>query len=80
MLHETLGEQDMFLLEHIWTVVQNCCGCKNLDDIDAYRRLMKSFMTSYKRIMNARPNALSLAQRLPKVHLLIKLGMSKMKI
>ena len=42
LFYETLGEQDMFLLKHTWTVVQNCWGLKNLDGIGAYSRLVKS--------------------------------------
>ena len=67
LLYETLGEQDMFLLKHTWTVAQRCRGFKNLDDIKAYSRLMKSFVTSYKRMVNARLNSSLLAQRLPRV-------------
>ena len=64
-LYETLGEQDMFLLKHTWIVVQKCQGFKNLDGIKAYSRLMKSFVISYKRMVNARPNSSSLARRRP---------------
>ena len=48
-------------------MVENCRGFKNLNGIDAYSRLVKFFITTYKRIVNARPNASSLALRLPKV-------------
>ena len=48
-------------------MVQNYQGFKNLDGIDAYSRLVKSFITTYKRMEKARPNALSLARRVPKV-------------
>ena len=67
LLHDTLSEQNMFLLKHTWTVVQNCREFKNLEGIKAYSRLVKSFITSYKMMVNARPNSSSLAQRLPKV-------------
>ena len=67
LLYETLGEQDMFLLKHTWTVVQKCRGFKNLDGIKAYSRLMKSFITSYKGMVNVRPNSSLLAQTLPRV-------------
>ena len=67
LLYKTLGEQDMFLLKHIWIVVQRCQGFKNLDGIKAYSRLVKSFVTSYKRMVNTRLNSLSLARRLPRV-------------
>ena len=66
-LFEILGEQDMFLLKHIWTVVQRCRGFKNLDGIEVYDRFVKSFVTSYKRMVNARPNSSLLARRLPRV-------------
>ena len=65
LLYKILGEQNMFQLKHTWTVVQRCRGFKNLDGIKAYTRLMKSFVTSYKRMVNARPNSSSFAQRLP---------------
>ena len=48
-------------------MVQNCRGIKNLDGIKAYSRLTKSFVTSYKMMVNAKPNASSLSQRLSKV-------------
>ena len=67
LLHETLGEQDMFLLENTWTVVRNYRGYKNLDSIVAYCRLVKSFIIVYKRMGNTRPNALSFARRMSKV-------------
>ena len=67
LLYETLGGQDMFLLEKTWTVVQNYRELKNLDGIDAYSRLVKFFITTYKKMKNARPNALSLARKVPKV-------------
>ena len=64
VFYETLGEQDMFLLKHTWTVVQKCRGFKNLDSIIAYNKLMKSFVTSYKRMVNVRPNSSLLDRRL----------------
>ena len=67
LLHEILGEQDMFLLKHTWTVVQNCQRFKNLDGIKVYSKLVKSFVTSYKNMVNAGPNSSSLARRLLKV-------------
>ena len=48
-------------------MVQNCRGFKNLNGIGVYSRLVKSFVTSYKRMVNAKPNASSFARRLPKV-------------
>ena len=48
-------------------MVQNYRGFKNLDGIDAYNILVKSFITTYKRMINARPNSSSLAHKLPKV-------------
>ena len=48
-------------------MIQRCQRFKNLNGIKAYSRLMKSFVTSYKRIVNAKPNSLSLAPRLPRV-------------
>ena len=62
LLYETLGEQDMFLLKHTWIAVQRCQGFKNLDSIKAYSRLVKSFVTFYKRMANARPNSSSFAR------------------
>ena len=48
-------------------MVQKCQGFKNLDGIDTYSRLVKSFLTTYKRMENTRPNASSLPRRVPKV-------------
>ena len=67
LFHLTLGEQDMFLLKYTWTVVQNCRRFKNLDSIDAYSKLVKSFIITYKKMVNTRLNASSLALKLPKV-------------
>ena len=67
LFYKTLGEQDIFLLKHTWTMVQNCRRFKNLDCIKVYSRLVKSFVTFYKRMVNARLNSSLLARRLPKV-------------
>ena len=40
---------------------------KNLSGIIVYNRLVKSFVTSYKRMVNARSNSLSFARRLLRV-------------
>ena len=48
-------------------MVQNYQGFKNLDNINTYSKLVKSFITTYKKMINARPNSSSLAHRLPKV-------------
>ena len=67
LLYETLDGQDMFLLENTWIMVQNCWRFNNLDNIVAYSRLLESFITTYKSMSNAKPNASSLAHKVPKV-------------
>ena len=48
-------------------MVQNYRRFKNHDGINAHSRLVKSFITTYKRMENVIPTASSLARRVPKV-------------
>ena len=48
-------------------MVQRCREFKNLDDIKAYSRLVKFFVTFYKRMVSVRPNSSPFAQKLPRV-------------
>ena len=55
------------MLKNTWIMVQNYREIKNLDSIDAYSKLVKSFIITYKKMVNTRLNASSLALKLPKV-------------
>ena len=77
LLYKTLGEQDMSCWNKhgLWSKdvrdLRILTTLKCIVDffflLKAYSRLMKSFVISYKRMVNARPNSSSLAWRLPRV-------------